>query len=230
MTERFTRTNVLRAVTLQVVLAYAAASVASASAARLTPRGDAYLVTRVVDGDTIELERIGKVRLIGVDTPETVDPRRSVQRFGREASDFTKRMVEGRRVRVEYDWNKKDKYNRTLAYIYLEDGTLVNSEIIRRGFGFAYTRFPFKFLNDFRKIEREAREHGRGLWGPATAVVPARPQAPSASGPITVRITRAGTKYHRAKCRLVARGSIAIPLNEAAKKYEPCEICKPPVR
>ena len=79
-----------------LALLHAAASVASASAAQQTPRGQTYLVTRVVDGDTIVIEPIGKVRLIGVDTPETVDPRRPVQQFGKEASDFTKRMVEGR--------------------------------------------------------------------------------------------------------------------------------------
>ena len=125
-----------------------------------------YLVTRVVDGDTIVVEGIGKVRLIGVDTPETVDPRRPVQRFGREASAFTKRLVEGKHVRVEYDWNRKDKYKRTLAYIYLQDGTLVNEEIIRQGFGFAYTRFPFKYMKQFRATEREARAKQRGLWAP----------------------------------------------------------------
>ena len=202
---------------------------ASTSAAQ-TPRGQTYLVTRVVDGDTIVLERIGKVRLIGVDTPETVDPRRPVQRFGRAASDFTKRTVEGKRVRVEYDWNRQDKYKRTLAYIYLEDGMLLNSEIIRQGFGFAYTRFPFRLMKEFRATEREAREQGRGLWGPPTsAAVQPQPGAPPASGPIVIHVTRRGTKYHRAECRLIARGSIAMPLDAAVKKYKPCEICRPPV-
>ena len=133
---------------------------------------ESYRVTRVVDGDTIVLERIGKVRLIGIDTPETVDPRRPIQRFGREASAFMHRLVDGKRVRVEYDWNRKDKYNRTLAYIYLLDGTFVNAEIIRHGYGFAYTRYPFKYLEQFRKLEREARERNLGLWAPDTKTVP----------------------------------------------------------
>ena len=74
-------------------------------------------------------------------------------------------MVEGKRVRLEYDWERRDKYGRTLAYVYLEDGTFLNAEIIRQGYGFAYTRFPFKYMEEFRKLEQDAREGGRGLWG-----------------------------------------------------------------
>lgn len=124
-----------------------------------------HLVKRVIDGDTLELSAGERVRLIGVDTPETKDPRKPVQYFGREAAEFTRRMVEGKRVRLEYDWERRDKYGRTLAYVYLEDGTFLNAEIIRQGYGFAYTRSPFKYLEEFRKLEQEAREAGRGLWG-----------------------------------------------------------------
>ena len=74
-------------------------------------------------------------------------------------------MVEGKKVRLEYDWQKRDKYGRLLGYVYLEDGTFLNAEIIKQGYGFAYTRFPFKYLEDFRKYEREARESNKGLWG-----------------------------------------------------------------
>jgi endonuclease YncB( thermonuclease family) len=127
-------------------------------------RLDADVVTRVVDGDTVILERIGRARLIGVDTPETVDPRTPVQRFGKEASEFTRRLVGSQQVRVAYDWDRRDRYQRTLVYLYLLDGTFVNAEIIRQGYGFAYTRFPFKYMDEFVKLEREAREHARGLW------------------------------------------------------------------
>lgn len=126
-----------------------------------------YLCTRVVDGDTIVVDIEGKqekVRLIGVDTPETVHPSKPVEYFGKEASAFTKNMVEGKRVRLEYDWQKRDKYGRLLAYIYLEDGTFLNAEIIKRGYGFAYTKYPFKYLEDFRQYEKEARENLIGLW------------------------------------------------------------------
>lgn len=73
-------------------------------------------------------------------------------------------MVEGKPVRLEYDWQKKDKYNRLLAYVFLEDGTFLNLEIIKQGYGFAYTKYPFKYLEQFRQAEKEAREQGRGLW------------------------------------------------------------------
>ncbi len=73
-------------------------------------------------------------------------------------------MVQGNMVRLEYDWQKRDKYGRLLAYAYLQDGTFLNAEIIRQGFGFAYTKYPFKFLEEFRHFEKEARENNRGLW------------------------------------------------------------------
>ena len=123
-------------------------------------------VVRVVDGDTLLLDRNERVRLIGVDTPETVDPRRPVQRFGKEASEFTRRMAQGKQVRLEFDQDRRDRFGRTLAYVFLEDGAFLNAELIRQGYGHAYTRFPFKYLEEFRALEREAREAQRGLWKP----------------------------------------------------------------
>ena len=121
-------------------------------------------VKRVIDGDTLLLTNGEKVRLIGVDTPETKHPQKPVQRFGREAYLFTRELVEGKEVRLEFDWQRRDKYGRLLAYVYLTDGTFLNAEIIIQGYGFAYTGFPFKYLEEFRKYEREARENGKGLW------------------------------------------------------------------
>ena len=133
------------------------------------PPAEAQLVERVIDGDTVVVRGVGRVRLIGVDTPETVDPRRPVEFFGREASAFTKRLLEGQQVRLEYDRERTDRYGRTLAYVYLRDGTFANAEIVRRGYGHAYTRFPFRHLDRFRRLEREAREAGRGLWAGGAA-------------------------------------------------------------
>jgi micrococcal nuclease len=128
------------------------------------PVAQQRVCVRVIDGDTIELDGGERVRLIGVDTPETVDPRRPVQYFGREASAFTRRMVEGKAVRLEHDQETLDHYGRTLAYVYLQDGTFLNAEILRQGYGHAYTRFPFRYQQQFVQLEREARENGRGLW------------------------------------------------------------------
>ena len=107
-----------------------------------------------------------RVRLIGVDTPETVHPRKPVERFGKEASAFTRRIAEGKEVYLEYEGgsSRRDRYDRTLAYVYLPDGMLLNLEIIRMGYGHAYTRFPFSKMEEFRAAEREAREAERGLW------------------------------------------------------------------
>lgn len=126
-------------------------------------------VARTVDGDTVVVLIDGKptrVRMIGVDCPESVHPKKPVERLGKEASAFTRGLLEGESVTLEYDWQRQDRYGRTLAYVFRErDGLLVNLEIIRQGFGFYYGRFPFARMEEFRAAEREAREAGRGLWG-----------------------------------------------------------------
>ena len=116
-------------------------------------------VERVVDGDTLLLTNGEYVRLIGVDTPETKHPEKPVEYFGKEAYLFTKRMVEGKEVRLEYDQTRRDRYNRILAYAYLMDGTFLNAEIIKQGYGFSYTKYSFKYMEEFRQYEREAREN-----------------------------------------------------------------------
>ncbi len=110
-----------------------------------------------------------KVRLIGVDTPETVHPKRAVQCFGNNAKEFTRSMVEHRTIRLVLDEtnrvrNHKDRYGRTLAYVYFDDGTMLNAELIRRGYAHAYTRFPFRHVVEFRQLERIARSQAVGLW------------------------------------------------------------------
>lgn len=126
-------------------------------------------VARVVDGDTIVLDNGEKIRLIGVDTPETKDPRKPVQYFGVEASNFTKQMVEGKKVWIELDQANtavahKDRYGRTLAYVFREDGKFLNAELIRQGYSHAYTKYPFKYANEFSALERQARNQNAGLW------------------------------------------------------------------
>lgn len=124
------------------------------------------------------------MRLIGVDTPETVDSTKPVERFGKEASDFTKGLLTGRKVRLEFDptGDMADRYVRTLTHVYRDDGLLLNKELIARGYGFAYTRFPFSKMDEFRAAEREAREKGLWLWGPDPAPGGA-PAPPARKGP-----------------------------------------------
>ncbi|MCY4602166.1 MAG: thermonuclease family protein [Acidobacteria bacterium] len=157
-----------------LLLTVTAAALAAAPA-------DAQLVERVVDGDTIIVQGVGRVRLIGVDTPETVHPRRPVECFGKEASAFAKRLLEGQRARLEYDQERTDRYGRTLAYVHLPNGTFANAEIVRQGYGHAYTRFPFRYLDEFRRYEREARQQGRGLWGAKCADAASREPAGGAA-------------------------------------------------
>ena len=126
-------------------------------------------VTRDIDGDTIDVQmgtQKERVRFLGVDTPETHDPRKPVQCYGLVAATHTKQLLEGKNVRLEPDPedSDRDKYGRLLRYVYLPDGTLINAELIKDGYGFAYTVFPITKLNDFRALETDAHTHNRGLW------------------------------------------------------------------
>lgn len=132
-----------------------------------------YKVVEFVDGDTITVDMNGKketLRFIGVDTPETHDPRKAVQCFGVAAASFTKNLIGNSNVRLEVDplSTNRDRYNRLLRYIYLPNGTLVNAEIIKQGYGFAYTGFPFTKSDEFLRYQTTAREQGRGLWDSCT--------------------------------------------------------------
>lgn len=128
-----------------------------------------YKVVRVIDGDTIELENEERIRYIGIDTPETVDPRKSVQCFGVEASKKNKELTEGKLVRLEKDITDRDKYNRLLRYVWVGD-TFVNLELVKQGFAQSYSYPPdIKYQNQFVQAQREAREAKVGLWGACSA-------------------------------------------------------------
>jgi micrococcal nuclease len=136
------------------------------------------LVIRAVDGDTLVLENNERVRLIGIDTPEmhesnklNRDAQRSgqevevIKKLGRESYEFTKKLVEGKRVRLEFDVERFDKYKRILAYVYLEDGTFVNAKIVEEGYASLMTYPPnVKYADEFLKLYRQARENKKGLW------------------------------------------------------------------
>lgn len=123
------------------------------------------LVTRVIDGDTIEIEGDKRVRYLGIDTPETVDPRRPVQCFGKEATAKNKELVEGKYVRLEKDITETDKYGRLLRYVYVDD-KLINLELVRDGFAVILTIPPdVKYADQLLAAQQGAREAKRGLWG-----------------------------------------------------------------
>ena len=139
-------------------------------------------VVNVVDGDTIDVLIGGRelrVRYIGVDTPETVDPRRPVGCFGREASERNRRLVEGRSVGLERDVSETDQYGRLLRYVWV-DGQMVNAALVEEGYATAATYPPdVRYAELFAALEVQAREAGRGLWGACTT-----PEVPAtADGP-----------------------------------------------
>lgn len=132
------------------------------------PRGEWVLVTDVMDGDTISVGRGWRsvtVRLIGIDTPETVHPEKPVEFFGPEASEFTKRQLEGKKVHLEFEPSTEyDDYGRLLAYVFLSDGTFFNAVLVKQGYARVFGRDRFQYYKEFRRYEREARIAGVGLW------------------------------------------------------------------
>jgi micrococcal nuclease len=127
--------------------------------------GATVAVRRAVDGDTLLLADGRRLRLIGVDTPETVRPDSPVEEFGPEAHEFTESHVGGRTVRLEFDKEREDKYGRILAYVYVDDW-LLNEELIRAGLGRAIFKHPYSesMKRRFRKAQQEARNARRGIW------------------------------------------------------------------
>ncbi len=127
--------------------------------------GDQVRVQWVADGDTIVLTDGRHVRYIGIDTPEIDSDSRRAQPMGYEARAINRSLVEGKRLRLTYDEERKDRYGRTLAYVYLPDGTLVNAELVKRGAAFVLYRHPntskARLLLD---AQREAMQKGRGIW------------------------------------------------------------------
>jgi len=124
-------------------------------------------VVRVVDGDTIHVklwERVEKVRYIGVNTPETHHPTRGEEPGGREAAEMNRRLVVGQRVRLELDVRARDRHGRLLAYVWVGD-LMVNAELVRLGYAQVMTVPPnVRHQELFVKLQREARDAGRGLW------------------------------------------------------------------
>jgi endonuclease YncB( thermonuclease family) len=148
---------------------YTAANFEEVKTAAITNQPGLYRVISVEDGDTITVDSGGKperVRMIGVDTPETHHPQKAVQCFGAAAHAYTQQLIGQSQVRLEADPedDNRDVYGRLLRYIYLPDDRLVNAEIVKNGYGFAYTRFPFTKLEEFRQFETQAREQQLGLW------------------------------------------------------------------
>jgi len=213
-----------------------------------------HTVKRVIDGDTLQLDNNERLRLIGVDTPEVHESGKlyrdayrshrdieTIQFLGKKSSAFTKKMALGKRVLLKYDKTNnpikhRDKYGRLLVYAFLEDGTFLNAEIIRQGYGNVYTNLYFSHLDEFRQYEKEAREHKRGLWADASMPQASPETQIQGSPPVSgtsqniVYVTTTSGRYHRDWCRYLKQSAIPMSLEEAkAKGYSPCSVCKPPL-
>lgn len=131
-------------------------------------------VSRIIDGDTIDVLLDGnttRVRLLGINAPESVDPRRPVQCFGKEASAYMYTLLRGHAVRLDFDpsQDRYDKYGRLLAYVHRDDGLFVNDVMINNGYAYEYTYIsPYQFQKEFKQTEQAARAASRGLWAAAT--------------------------------------------------------------
>ncbi|MGB9633682.1 MAG: thermonuclease family protein, partial [Chloroflexaceae bacterium] len=140
-------------------------------------------VVNVVDGDTVDVRingQVERVRLIGIDTPESVDPRQPVECFGREASARVAELLAGQTVFLEADGSQadRDRFGRLLRYLWLPDGRMANYELIDQGYAFEYTfAVPYRYQAPFKAAEARARAEGRGLWSPATCNGQRNPEA-----------------------------------------------------
>ena len=129
-----------------------------------------YPVTKVVDGDTFWADNNSskgiKVRLIGVDAPESKNVfKKKIGFYGKESKAYLNTLLSGRSVKLVCDFDSLDQYGRTLAYVYLEDGTFVNSELVKNGYAMVMTVPPnVKFSDEFVKLQEQARENNTGLW------------------------------------------------------------------
>ena len=152
-----------RAIIIVILVAVFAALYARYSHAGL------YRVIEVYDGDTIAVDMNGSkeiIRLIGIDTPETKDPRKLVQCYGPEASEYTHRILNNVKVRLVADplSTNRDRYDRLLRYLYLQNGSFYNKKLLLAGYARAYTGFPFSKSNDFTIAEQAAKDSNTGLW------------------------------------------------------------------
>lgn len=136
---------------------------------------DEFLVVKVIDGDTVEVNisgKVQKVRLLGIDTPELHDPRKPVQCFGREAYEKSQELLGGQKVRLESDLSQGDldKYGRLLRYVFLPDGQMVNFMLVEGGFAHEYTyqSNPHKYQANFRHAQEQAKDAGKGFWSQQT--------------------------------------------------------------
>jgi len=188
---------------MQILIATAMAAVAVIHSSSLTARAtrsDPVLVRSVIDGDTIDVATIGRVRLLGIDAPELGRGYDTPAPFGREARDRLTQLVLHRWVRLEQEGARIDSYSRHLAYVLTEDGLCVNAALVRDGLARVSARVPLSRLSELQRAEAEARASRRGMWGTAPPIPP-----PSYTRPSTARRPPTSRTKHPASKRRKTR-------------------------
>ncbi len=185
---------------------------------------ESVLVTRVIDGDTIEVEGDRKVRYIGIDCPE------EDQLFSREATATNKKIVEGRIVTLVKDVSNKDAFGRLLRYVYIGD-VFVNAKLVEEGLAEA-TPYPpdLAHEDEFDDLEKKAKDSGKGMWTPSVQPQGTSPQRPQEQK-LIVYINEPGLEYHLLECEKLGSGfsSTSVSLDVAkARGFVPCGLCDPP--
>lgn len=228
----------MRALLLALTVAITTSLANGIAAIRLAPIQPPGLtaaqVIQVVDGDTIKVRVQGRtytVRLIGMDTPETLDPRKGVQCYGPEASNYAKRLLNNKTVHLETDKSQGelDKYSRILRYVWLPDGRMYNYVAVLEGYAREYTyNSAYRYSSDFSSAQSEARTTGRGLWGRTTCNgTTSTPAPPSHTSPkanfdynLDGKITCSDFKTQTAANLALAQGYTNLDGNRDGKACE----------
>jgi micrococcal nuclease len=181
------------------------------------------VVAHVVDGDTVVLANVQKVRLLGIDAPEMEREGKPADFMAHKSKKFLAELVEGKRVRLEYDRLRYDRYGRTLAYLFLPDGTNVSREMVLQGLAHVYTVPPnMRFHEELLNAQREAINAHRGIWL----------QALKQDEPFYIG-NRRSLLFHRPTCHLgqntakANRVKFTSLTNAYLQGYSPCRTCKP---
>lgn len=208
-----------KAIFLSLLIAFSQA--ASATAASAVPKEG--VVTAVIDGDTVILRTGARVRYLGVDSPEIGHDAEPADCYGAAAKKTNEKMVLGRRVFLKYGRPETDSHGRLLAYVFLQDGTCVNLELLRSGNAFVYrTSEGFQMLRQFTEVQREAISERRGLWG----ACPTRPEAVYFGNRRTFVLHREGCDLGRDMSKHNRR-RFSDRWSAFSEGFRPCRICKP---
>jgi micrococcal nuclease len=190
---------------MQILITMALTAVAtietSALPARVT-RSAPVLVRSVLDGDTIDVATVGRVRLLGIDAPEVGRGFDTSAPFGREARERLAQLVLHRWVRLEQERSTRDVYSRHLAYVLTEDGVCVNAALVRDGLARVSARVPLTRLPELQRAEADARAFRRGMWGTAPSIpAPSYTRRSKASRPPTSRTTTPASKRRKTRTK-----------------------------